>query len=429
MKNNKLFALIVSVFLFFPPGFFAKERDTLKSALLLNEAIEQTNQQNYTKALEKIASSLKEDDTNAAAYFYRGYVYFQKKEYAKAIPDFLKANELNPSERATQFGWIASAYDGLGDTEKAEKYREMAKNPPQEEIVRLNPETIEGKDQTLGLETFNRIQKRIGNKSAKLSNELNNAAKKHAEYLNLNAEERIPTQLHYQERGKKGFIGVHPQDQAAAFGFQPKEGYMVGNTILGIRRNETNSTEHLLEKLATTLYHRNMVIAPNFDYVGFYVSKEEPSPMVVFFYSSQVAPAEDKLVFYPGENQTDIPTMMYPEYPFPIPGEIEIGFPITVQLFSRETKSLTIVKASLKNKEGQEIPFHKLDSANQGEPGQMMKTMKMTGLIARKPLDTDEEYKVYLKIADSSRKIVFEKEWKFRTSPQKFSLEDKSLNR
>jgi tetratricopeptide (TPR) repeat protein len=48
------------------------------------------------KKIAEYTKILKKDSNNAEAFYQRGYAYFNKKDYAKAIEDFTSAIKINP---------------------------------------------------------------------------------------------------------------------------------------------------------------------------------------------------------------------------------------------------------------------------------------------------------------------------------------------
>ncbi|TGN09116.1 CAP domain-containing protein [Leptospira ilyithenensis] len=196
-------------------------------------------------------------------------------------------------EKESHLGWIASIYDALGDTNNAKKYRELSANPPKAPPIKLLPlEKIEGDYLKSGLAYFNEFQKSIGGKPTKLDPALNSAAKKHAEYLYQNHfGEMITTEWHNEEKGKPGYIGKAPEDQAKAFGFKSSPGYFTGNTMGGFNNYDLFSTpEYLFRHLANTSYHRGLVVAPNFESTGLYRWRKGEAGMLVYFMSYEIAP-------------------------------------------------------------------------------------------------------------------------------------------
>jgi Tfp pilus assembly protein PilF len=60
------------------------------------------------------------------SYLRRGLLYQRQKEYRKAVRDFSKIINLDPTYRDAYF-WRAACYELLGDSKKANEDKEMVR--------------------------------------------------------------------------------------------------------------------------------------------------------------------------------------------------------------------------------------------------------------------------------------------------------------
>ena len=76
----------------------------------------------YGKAIRDFNSATQLDPNIADPRLFasRGKAYLERKDYAKAIEDLTKAIHLNPKSASAYFD-RARAYEGSGDSEKADK--------------------------------------------------------------------------------------------------------------------------------------------------------------------------------------------------------------------------------------------------------------------------------------------------------------------
>ncbi|MBN1897937.1 MAG: tetratricopeptide repeat protein [Spirochaetes bacterium] len=412
-KRLVLFLILFLVITFLSP---LVAKDTLKSALELHKGADYYNKKQYHKALKQFELSIKYDTGNSDAYFWKGITLYQLKQYKQAKKYLLKAANLDPKKGT--YEWLHYTCLKLGQSKESEKYKQWAKNPPVTwKTFKTVP--IEEKYHKEALDLFNFYQKLLGNEPTIMDNKLNNAAKAHAEYLAYHFFNKpITTQWHYQERGKKGFIGKNPIDQARAFGFNPSEEYFVGNTTGGWSTSYYTEPVYLIEHLVSTIYHRSMVVSPHFEGIGFYRLKKGKKYILVYFYSVKIMQRKEnaQAMAYPAEGQTNIPINMLPELPDPFPRDKNVGFPVTVQNFTQNDKGTPVlIEAYLKTINGKTVPFYTLTPESKGMAGQLMGSMKMVCIAAKDPLKKNTEYQAYMKVKDKEGRVIFDKKWNFKT--------------
>ncbi len=79
----------------------------------------------YRQALENLQEGEKLDSRRTDIYNLMGFCHFKLKEYERAIEDFNKVIELDPSS-AIDYANIASNYRQMGEKQKAIRYYQMA---------------------------------------------------------------------------------------------------------------------------------------------------------------------------------------------------------------------------------------------------------------------------------------------------------------
>lgn len=391
-------------------------KNTLKASLVGKEGVKYYRAKQYERAIQQFSLALRYDDTLDWLYFWKGISFYKLRDYAKARVWILKATKFR--KKKGYYNWLAAIAHKLGNKEEEKLFRKYYKNPPLEEVKQYKAEHFFYDYHQKGLRAFNKYQRILGNELSKIDDRLNSAAKAHAEYIATNRfYEQINLQWHYQEKGKKGYIGVMPYDQARAFGFKASKGFFVGNTMIGWTTwAKYTEPEYLFEHLASTIYHRSMVVSPGFEAIGLYRLQKGRKKLLVYFYSHKSSPKGGKIMLYPAENQRDVLVKMLPEIPNPFPGDSSVGFPISIQNFTKDSMGVPVlVDAWLKDEYGRKVSFYVLSSKNAGTAGQLMRSLKMLCIAAKDPLKPQSKYTVYLKAKDLRGNIIFDKEWSFRT--------------
>jgi hypothetical protein len=279
---------------------------------------------------------------------------------------------------------------------------------------------------TDGLAEFNRYQRSVGNKEALLNDKLVEAAKKHAEYLTLNhINTPMTLEWHNEVEGNPGFIGKNPEEQAKAMGFSPSENHWVVNTMGSFSNFEAYSTpEYIFHHLASTIYHRGMIVGMEYEAIGFYRHTDSKTgfSLLVFFGSQKLHNGSDRLMRYPGKGQTDISVGMLPEIPQPFES-LMTGFPISVQLNTSDyEKGITIVSAEIISPKGKKLPLLTLSQDSEGEAGKWAKLLKLVAIATKGALEPNSKYTVKLKLKDTTGKIVFNETWSFTTDDGKMKF-------
>lgn len=163
------------------------------------------------------------------------------------------------------------------------------------------------------LNILNNTRKTAGLDTVALSADLSKGCYAHAKYLVIN-------------RSDPKTVGLNAHKE-----FSDLKGYTKAGETAG-----KNAVIHYVmpgEAIAgwiNTFYHRIPLLQPDLKEIGigFYKSKDYVVSLVECISGKQGTPEMD-IVFYPAENQKDVPLMMGPEIPHPMGIEGEYGYPIT----------------------------------------------------------------------------------------------------
>jgi len=162
-----------------------------------------------------------------------------------------------------------------------------------------------------------------------LDPDLCRAAEQHARYLSLNPDQ-LGTwpQMHEEFRGAPGFTA---------------EGALSGSRSLVARGRDPLAA---VQTWLGTFYHRLPMLDPGLVAVGFGVSEDV---VVLDAGSLRLEPYRDHVVLWPLPGEEDVPLTCRPELPSPVPGAdlTRLGYPISVQLTSKDGRRWTDVALEL----------------------------------------------------------------------------------
>lgn len=189
--------------------------------------------------------------------------------------------------------------------------------------------TLTGNTATDGYNWINYRRAQLGLSVLTRNSQIDAAALGHSNYLRLNN-----TVSHEQTAGAPGFTGATLADRLNAAGYALTGGFAYGEVIAA---TSNTSGFYQAEELITAIYHRFVMFEPIFKEVG--TGATSVSNGSTYFTADLTARnglgpgiGAGRLVNYPANNQTNVPTIFFSdtESPDPVPNQNEVGFPISV---------------------------------------------------------------------------------------------------
>lgn len=173
-----------------------------------------------------------------------------------------------------------------------------------------------------------------------LEPELCRAAELHARYLTLNPEQKTKWPAAHEE-----YVG--------APGFTPAGSLSGGHSVIAFDGDAVKAVEGWLG----TFFHRLPLLDPGLFGAGFGTSEEV---VVLDVRSLVLTPWQDHVVVWPLSEAQDVPRSFVPELPNPVPSAdmASLGYPITVQLFFRESTGRSAQALELELFAGAPQPEH-----------------------------------------------------------------------
>ena len=185
-----------------------------------------------------------------------------------------------------------------------------------------------GNTATDGANWINYRRNQIGLGTLSRNGKLDAAAQGHSDYLRLNN-----TVSHSQTPGLAGFSGATPGDRISSAGYPLTRPYAYGEVISA---TANNSGFYQAEELITAIYHRFVLFEPLFRDIG---TGAAGSSSYVYFTADMASSGgygagvgKGNLALYPFNGQTRVPVNFFSdtESPDPVPGQNEVGYPISV---------------------------------------------------------------------------------------------------
>lgn len=210
--------------------------------------------------------------------------------------------------------------------------------------------------QASGLEYLNALRHQAGLSPFTPQANLDDAAKNHSTYLQLN-----DTHGHYETSGKQGFTGVEPWERVVYAQYPSR--YVGENVSVG-----TETLKQSVDGLFAAIYHRFGFLSLVYDEIGIGISddmrhytynmgnskirelclgdnysggayyngmcadtnKKIDSDLVMEVFDGQKAGAPD-IIIWPPADGSDIPPVFYEENPDPLPAHSVTGYPVSVE--------------------------------------------------------------------------------------------------
>jgi uncharacterized protein YkwD len=223
-----------------------------------------------------------------------------------------------------------------------------------------------GNTATDGANWINYRRAQIGLAALAHNSKLDVAAQGHSNYLLTNN-----TVTHTQTAGQPGFTGATPGDRIANAGYALVPPYAYGEVISA---TSNSSGFYQAEELITAIYHRFVIFEPLFRDIGTGSAAASGSNAYVYFtadmatsggYGASVGPGN--VVVYPFSGQTKVPVnfLSDTESPDPVPGQNEVGYPVSVHADLRST--LTVQSFTIKPHGGAALSTRLLSKAGDAD--------------------------------------------------------------
>ncbi|WP_051293848.1 CAP domain-containing protein [Pseudoduganella violaceinigra] len=217
-----------------------------------------------------------------------------------------------------------------------------------------------GNTATDGFNWFNYRRASLGLSKLTRNTNIDFAAFGHSNYLSLNN-----TVTHDQTPGNPGFTGITVSDRLANANYTLTLPYAYGEVISAA--GDTSGFYHA-EELITAIYHRFVVFEPMFKEMG---TGSAFSSGRTYFTADLAASnglgaglGRGKIVAYPYDLQTDLPTNFFSdtESPDPVPSQNEVGYPVSVH--SDITGNITVSSFTIHPRNGAMMATRLLTSSN-----------------------------------------------------------------
>jgi uncharacterized protein YkwD len=188
--------------------------------------------------------------------------------------------------------------------------------------------TLTGNNALDGFNWINYRRAQLGLTVLARNSRIDAAAQGHSDYQRTNN-----VISHEQTRGLPGFTGVTLADRFATANYALTGSFAYGEVISAT----SNSTGfYQVEELIAAIYHRFVIFAPYFKEVG--TGAATTSSSYTYFTADFAAVngyaslGAGNFVVYPANNQANVPPNFFSdnESPDPVPGQNEVGYPISV---------------------------------------------------------------------------------------------------
>jgi len=283
---------------------------------------------------------------------------------------------------------------------------------------------IDAKENQSALGYLNSIRQNAGLIQFKPNNQLNKAARSHANYLL-----RQQKNGHYEKMGRKGYTGKTPSDRVV------KAGYASKAVMENISVNAKTSDKSI-DILFAAIYHRFVFL--NFDQdeigIGSASTKKKRRITSAFVYNlgsstvsklSQGFFSKQNGFFYMQnlckESSVNVPEYLpvfYTENPHPLPGSKVSGYPVSVQFNPVSYSNVKLEKFRLFDADGKEIKKSKVLTHKNDKNHRFTKLQ--FALMPLKRLEYGTTYRVEFEAVADGKRV--KKRWQFTTKKPKGTL-------
>lgn len=235
---------------------------------------------------------------------------------------------------------------------------------------------------------------------------LNEAAKRHANYLAMNQVHKTTASLHDEDPSRPGYIGKSLKQRSEYIGYSGGMGEDAAYT--------SSSLVEAIDDLFKAPYHRIPFLNPNVAEIGVY--RDGDYHVIEFGYAEAKAV---QLVVSPAEGDAFVPISFdgneSPD-PLQIHGgeEYPVGYPIMASISGPDVLKASLTDAQLMDEKGNLV---KLLKNHQGNDSHLDTDVI---LIPEEPLQPDSTYQAYVKLTAVKKDgniQKFEKNWRFKTEP------------
>ncbi len=256
-----------------------------------------------------------------------------------------------------------------------------------------------------GMNWINYRRSQLGVSTLLANAQITAAAQGHSDYQRINN-----VVSHEQVAGKPGFTGVDLGQRLAAAGYNLSGARAYGEVISA---TSNNSGFYMAEELITAIYHRFVMFEPRFKEIGTGASSASNgyTYMTADFAANNGYGAGlgiGKLVVWPFQNQTSVPTnfMSDLESPDPVPDANEVGYPISVH--ADITSTVAVQAFTVSPRGGASLPTRLLSSATDSHT-----TQTVAAII---PLSVLKAATIYdVSFSGSVDGVPVSKTWSFTT--------------
>ncbi len=310
---------------------------------------------------------------------------------------------------------------------------------------------IDAKENQNALGYLNSIRQNAGLIQFKPNNQLNKAARSHANYLL-----RQQKNGHYEKMGRKGYTGKTPSDRVV------KAGYASKAVMENISVNAKTSDKSI-DILFAAIYHRFVFLNFDKDEIGIGSASTKKKRRITsafvynlgssavsklcqgffskqngFFYmqnlckessvnvpeymfqekKNEIRLKNSKIVLYPYPNAVNVLPVFYTENPHPLPGSKVSGYPVSVQFNPVSYSNVKLKKFRLFDADGKEIKKSKVLTHKNDKNHRFTKLQ--FALMPLKRLEYGTTYRVEFEAVADGKRV--KKRWQFTTKKPKGTL-------
>ena len=253
-------------------------------------------------------------------------------------------------------------------------------------------DSLATKEISTALYRLNKTRKAAGLDTVSIASTLSKGCYSHAKYLVINRKNPLTAGLnaHKEFSNLKGYT---------------KEGEIAGKSAVIHYVKPSVAITGWIQ----TFYHRIPLLQPNLKEIGigFYQKGDDIVSVVDCSAGSKGENLKD-VVFYPNENQQDIPLSMGPEIPNPVGQAGDYGFPIT--LYFTQFQIITNVTFKLTDKDNSIVDCY---ISTPDHPATAFAQWNCICAIPKKPLLADAQY--FVTATCKVNNETFKKTYSFRT--------------